>query len=82
MNICQGVFSALAEGTLLFVRGGYSCKVSITVQGQKMCQRNMLHLCGDLKLVAEDSHPIMGHGENASSPTEKVKVSFQPTVQW
>lgn len=38
----------------------------------------MLHLRADLKLVA---HSIMGHGENASSPTKKVKVSSQPTVQ-
>lgn len=44
-------------------------------------ERNMSHLHADMKVVAEDPHPIMVHGENESSPTKKVKVRFQPTVQ-
>lgn len=34
----------------------------------------------NLKQAAEDPHPIIGHGEDASSPAKKVKVGVQPTA--
>ena len=41
----------------------------------------MVYLRYEFKPVAGDAHPITGHGENISSPTRKVKVTFQVTVQ-
>lgn len=79
-NICEAIFFIIFLCLHCLNKENITVR-SESVQGQKTPSRNMSHLHADLKLMAADPHPITGHGENASSPTKKVKVNFQPAVQ-